>query len=125
MLQVIHVTVHDSKYQASNLTRLQSFQGLLVHVSYRLTVKVITVSYCTQNLSIKIPMCLGTSSRLLTQSAQLTVVGQHLAMPSAPPLPSTSMPAPSAPPAMWALAVVTLIKAIGKSAAVVGGASIW
>ena len=119
------MVVHDGKHQASTPTRLQSFQGLLVQVSYCLTIKVITVSCFTQNLLIQIPMCLGTSSRLLTQSAQLTVVGQPVAMPSTPRLPSMSMLAPSAPPAIWALAVATPIKAIGKSAAVVGGASIW
>ena len=48
-----------------------------------------------------------------------------MAMLSAVPLPPTLMPAPLAPPAIWVLAVAILIKAVGKSAAVVAGASIW
>ena len=117
--------MHDGKYRASYPTGLQSFQELLVQVSYRLTIKVITVSCCTQNPLIKIPMCLGTPLSLLTQSAQLAVVGQPVAMPSAPSLPPTLMPASSAPPAIWASTVATPIKAVGESVAVVGGASIW
>ena len=95
-----------------------------MQVSHCLTIKVITVGCCTYTLSIEIPMYMGTPSSLLTRSTQLAVVGQPTAMPSAPPLPPTLMPAPSAPPSIWALAVATPIKAVRESAAVAGGASI-
>ena len=46
-------------------------------------------------------------------------------MLSAPPLLPTLMPVQSAPPTIWALVMATLIKAVGKGAAVKGGTSIW
>ena len=147
MLQMIHTAIFDGENRVLLLvpqSALQTYNGALIQVSHRLTIKIRFDGMCIDNPTIELPIYLGTPTSYGAQigSPSPTVTSGSIpvitavaspstppmdvggSMPSAPPLPPDAeidFAAPSAPPAEWADAVTSAPVVVGYSSAVVGG----
>ena len=103
ILQLIHAAIHDGENRALlsiPTSAIETYQGFLIKVHHRLKIKVYTGGSCTDNPTIKLPICIGTPSSYNQTQSDAQIESPTIALPAttAPPTSMSGQNTPSTSP---------------------------